>query len=586
MNKNTDRNLDARHLRPIKKFFVAKSRIRIDKKTPEDYGSRKFKDTFSKSNETLQDWLSMPLLASNPNKLNLPDKRTGKGSPKPYVVFDCVYKTNKNDPSIVVSISKSKKHVFVAEYFLDNRTVDNPIFTNKIEPENEHKLLMAGKDRSGSNKNDDNYFLNGKRLFDEYVKNEILTNDSKLKWSSFKKICNKFFKFVSTTCVPDNLENDSDFYLIILPNDKTITHVDYTKKRSNSWTDAAGNRTDDVAEKPTLSAKFVSFDDTSFTPNAMRKEQFYENIGIGYKTLDKIALPRDQEISIAGLQWYFIDTISPNKNFIIAKGGILYQLYNNYKQLQRRSARNYGKLSQMKVICLKMDAMRSKMEALIDENLTMEKLKTIFADINDKTDIPFQSAEILIEKTKSTTLWTDYLKFVNSVLRGYGLNDSTLLEIFTLKTKKAIFDKDNPWYEEENFEYAKEFFNKSETCRKILSNSNGIKTIMNSNEEYAFGIGKIAGRYVWFRNAIEQKNNAVKDVLTYSIYDRIHLRYVLEKIGMGTQVARVKDETDRKSMEKFISDNKPKEGNEISDNDSSKNYAYFFYKGVYSTIAG
>ena len=38
MNKNTDRNLDARHLRPIKKFFVAKSRIRIDEKTPEDYG--------------------------------------------------------------------------------------------------------------------------------------------------------------------------------------------------------------------------------------------------------------------------------------------------------------------------------------------------------------------------------------------------------------------------------------------------------------------------------------------------------------------------------------------------------------------
>ena len=443
---------------------------------------------------------------------------------------------------------------------------------------------MAGKDRTGNNKNDDNYELNGVRLFDEYVNNGILTNDSKISFTVFQDICNEFFNFVITRTVPDDLKNKSRFSLIILPNDEKITYTDHPKTDSNSRIDAAGNKTKIIAEKPTIGGKFLSYDDASFTPNGMTGEEFYKNIGIGYKTLDKVTLPRDQEMNVAGLHWYFIDTVSPNKDFKRTRRGILYQLFNNYKQLVLRGHGNFGTLSSMKIICFQMDDFRSKMEALIDENLTMTRLEKIFGTF-DTNSIPFSAAEILIEKSKSNVLWTYYLEFVNSVLRGYGTNDSKLLEIFTIFSKKAIFDKDNPWFEEENYSKAKEWFEKAEFCRIILSNSIGDQVNMNTNEEFAYKVGKIAGRYIWFRKSVDEKNNAVKDILTYSTYDRTHLRYVIDKIGIGIPVTRTKGNDDiKEEMEKYFSNNAPE--TEIDDESSSKNYSYFFYKGAYSTIAG
>ena len=98
-NKKTNRNLDARSISPVKKIFVSngnpipqipKFTITIDHTTPEAYGSKEFSE-----NTDLQNWLSMPSWASKPKKLNLPDKRTGRNSPKPYVEFDCIIKTNR-----------------------------------------------------------------------------------------------------------------------------------------------------------------------------------------------------------------------------------------------------------------------------------------------------------------------------------------------------------------------------------------------------------------------------------------------------------------------------------------------------------
>ena len=578
-NKKTNRNLDARNLRPIKKIFVLKGKVTIDSKTPEDYGSKKFP-----KNKNLQNWLSMPSWASNPEKLNLPDKRTGKNSPKPYVEFDCEYKKTENESKIIVSFPKKGK--FIATISLDNQTVENPGFENKSQPQSELEIVMAGKDRTNTNINDDNYDLDGVRLFDAYVKNEILTDDSKISFTLFKKICKEFFNFVNTRTVPNEFTkyDETIFSLIILPNDKKITFTDHTTLGVNSWIDAAGNTTNIIADKPTILAKFLSFDDPSFTPNGMKGDEFYKNIGIGYKTLDKVSLARDQEINVAGLHWYFIDTVSPNKDFKILKKGIFAQLYNNYEQLKSRANRNYVMLSSMKVICIQMDQFRSKNEIFIDENLTMTKLETIFSGIGTH-DIPFSAAEILIESTKSSTLWTYYLKFVNSVLRGYGFRDTELIEIFTIFSKKAIFNKDNPWFENENYSLARDWFKKAEFCRKMLSNSSGYELVMNPNEEFAFSIGKIAGRYVWFREEVDEKNKSVKDILTYSKYDKITLHYVLEIICRGIQITRVNnDETQRIKMQKYVFDNNP--STDIDNASSSINYSYFFYRGVYSTITG
>ena len=74
MNRKSKRNLDATSKDPIKKIFYSKNTIKIDPTTNEAFGTPKTNKT-----KFLQEWLTMPLLTTSAEKLNLPDKRTGKG---------------------------------------------------------------------------------------------------------------------------------------------------------------------------------------------------------------------------------------------------------------------------------------------------------------------------------------------------------------------------------------------------------------------------------------------------------------------------------------------------------------------------
>jgi hypothetical protein len=121
------------------------------------------------------------------------------------------------------------------------------------------------------------------------------------------------------------------------------------------------------------------------------------------------------------------------------------------------------------------------------------------------------------------------------------------------------------------------FFECSMFCLKLLT-ENGRGSIMDKNEEYAYKIGVIAGKYVKFKRDKNEANNSTKDILTYSKYDRERLRFVYQRVGIGVSLSKVNTD----DLNKFIKDYLPKE--EIDDAQAYSDYSYFFYKGVFGNL--
>ena len=126
---------------------------------------------------------------------------------------------------------------------------------------------------------------------------------------------------------------------------------------------------------------------------------------------------------------------------------------------------------------------KSKMEILIDENLTMDMLSKIFLNI-DANDIQYGELEILIHKRKNnqTTLWGDYFRFVRAMILGrHGFEYDLLIKLLTKNIRENIFEWIKP---ESPSKEMKEFFRKTEFCRKILSGRTSNRITMNNSEEF------------------------------------------------------------------------------------------------------
>jgi hypothetical protein len=123
----------------------------------------------------------------------------------------------------------------------------------------------------------------------------------------------------------------------------------------------------------------------------------------------------------------------------------------------------------------------------------------------------------------------------------------------------------------------KTFFEQSEFCLKLLTHDGKKGLIMNKNEEYAYKIGLIAGKYVKFKRDTKEANNSTNDILTYSKYDREKLRYVYRRICLGISLSKTNDNR----LEEITRLTKTEE---IEDAKANEDYSYFFYKGVFENL--
>ena len=180
------------------------------------------------------------------------------------------------------------------------------------------------------------------------------------------------------------------------------------------------------------------------------------------------------------------------------------------------------------------------MKCLLDENLTLDQLKQMLSRAQDNFARHPMALESLIVKRKNDIIWTDYITAIRHFLNGTFVDRAFLIQRFTLILRENLREwlKGNKLIKKET----DDFFGKSQFCLNLLTkNERGLA--MNKNEEYAYKIGVIAGKYVKFKREKKEANNSTNDILTYSKYDRERLRFVYQRVGIGVSLSKVN--TDR-----------------------------------------
>lgn len=549
-NKDSELNNPKTQL-PIKKIFYKKGKITIDSTTLEEFGSSE-----TNSTKQLQQWLSMPLNTINKNKLNLPDYRTGTAGANPYIEVYGYVKTNRTlETKVILSLGKKPNYI---EYVLD-------VKKEIVEKKSNGKIILK--------LNNKNYFLNSQTLFSEYVDSKLIDKNSVLNIQEYEKIIEKFLDFAKKQKSNFTVGNNS-FRLFILPDNSKIEYKKETKKKSTSsesFVDYFGNTVTDYASNPTKTAKFISSDDRAFTINCTQKSNFYKNLGIGNSSLEKIYADSSQTFNINRLNWTFTDIVNPDFKFKETKKGILTQLYENYKLLSKDKGTKSS--AQLKVICIRVN--QAKQELLIDENLTMSKMKKMFSNIENVPALCFE--KVLIDNSGQNPIWNTYLYVVKNFIAGNKIPKNYLLSFFTKILKQKRFE----WLKLKNKLEQNDFFLRTDFCLKSLSIIDDSNLYMDNNEKFAESIGKIARTYIEFKQSNSETDNSLSDILTYSKYDRERLRFIISRVGRGVQLSKISDDQKTRVTEK-ISSLTP--NIEIEDNVSSKDYSYFFFKGYYSNM--
>lgn len=550
-NKKNDIN-PAKNVFPLKKIFVNKGKISIDEKTLGHYASVK-NPKFS----FIQEWLQMPLITTPLSYLNLPYRYAGANSKKPYLqIYGSFESSKKKQPVLRLTINDKNGNEFVAE--LDLLTEKENIVANG------HVLTNIDKE---------NYWISDQNLFDAYVDADIIDKNERFSSSLFKDISKKFFEFVKSAKFED-FKTKTSFSLFILPSDKKIefkARTDHTS--SDEFTDSFGNSGNLFASKPTVNAKFLSYDDPAFAINLAQGEKFYKNLNISAGSLEKVNIPMDDVFNIAGLNWFFTSTDNPDVKFVKTNMGIYDQIFKNYGVLKEHTGSLENKQSQMKTMCYKQT--NAKIEILIDDNITMKRLESIFERVKG-INTPPAALEIFIDTEKRTTLWDDYLFAVRTFLLGNIAQKERILTIFKKLLRKHLFE----WIKKPTRETL-EFFTKADFCIMLLCKI-AKNDIMDENERFALSAGKIAGKYINFKRTNKEESNSLTDILTYSKYDREKLRFVLQRVGLGLNLSKA----EQRFKDQVIDFIKEQNLGEISDDAAHNDYSYFFYKGVFDTMGG
>lgn len=563
--------------KPIKKIYINQDIISVDSKNIEEYGSE-----ISDSNRILQESLAMPLNTSDSSLLNLP----GSGG---------LPSTNQPNPYIKIfgTLKKSKlKSEFTIELTIQSKLTDKE---NKLEATydvlKDETSIKAGKDIPLRVDRQNYYFINKENgeerkvnVFEQYVNSGILINEGFFSKDLFTRIAHNFFQFVKDSNLKEknlDISKNSSFELFLLPSQSKIEYDSKTEGKEKieiKFIDSFGNPATGYASASTINAKFLSFDEKAFTLNCKKKHYFYQNLGIGKESLPHVFLPADQVFDIQGLIWLFMDlSNSYQKKFYETRSGILFQLCHNFRTLDSFEKTTAEK-SVLKVICLK--TQQQKQEILIDENLTMDRMRRLFSKFNS-LEIPhlaFEKALIYREKGGEVVLRDDYLYGIRSYLSESWIPRQRLLASFKRILKSRIFDWIKESMERQKGDNASKFFIAADFCLKTLSRGHEDDKDMNNSEDFAYNVGIVTRLYIDFKNQINEKSNSLRDILTYSKYDREKLRFVSSRVCQGINLSKA-NEDEKAEITREISRYTSRQ--EIADHDAFNDYSYFFYKGYF-----
>lgn len=456
----------------IKKIFVSTNNdkdliIKMDDTTLQQCGINE-----NDANK-LQSVFQMP----EKNRAQLPYKSTGSNSSKPYLELEGKFESKKNISKFVVSIVGKKPGKKDESKFIGELVIDESKQTEDPEDvEKKYRCNIAAEDELTVRLNKTDYCAeNDIPIYSLYNKNNIIRNNL-LDAQVFHKISVEFFNFVKKKWTRELANAREKLYgvrylLVVLPTSQRISFRPRIRDDVIGETmtiDSFGNESSGFPQESTQTAKFLSFDDPAFSINCKSKAGFYQNLSIGKNSFKTINIPDDFVITISGLSWIFTDLDDPAYRFEQTRKGIFHQLLLNYVHFKRRVGDSYQKQSSIKIICFKKN--RAKLEVLLDDNLTMQKMRRIFQTFDNfdvfQDDVPTNLLEILIDKNKDgKPLWSLYINAVRSLLHEKKMDRSIVLSFFIKKIKFNIYE----WLDTYmgNMEI-KDFFYKSEFCIKIL----------------------------------------------------------------------------------------------------------------------
>lgn len=534
--------------KPVKKVIMRGKRPVLDGVRLDEYG-----EPLSEC-RLFQELLSMP--SNTSSRLGLKFRTTSPNSPKPYVELYGLFQRTASSQTISLTIGKGTKSF-------------KGIMNLQTEKEE-----FAAKGSIPLNIDDKRYFIANENLYNGYVRAGVITKNSTFNSSLFKDVCSLFFKHVRSRWKDEIQNKKISFSLIVLPaaGDVEYRSSDESEENVKSFIDSFGNKAKNYADGATQTAKFLSYDDPAFAINCTSGEEFYYNLGIGDESHRLININAEGVFNISGLMWMFTSINKPEYRFDKTHRGIYYQLWDNYVKLGKMAGRLESK-SGLKVLCLK--AVQAKMEVMLDENLTHGQMEELFSQKKESEIVP-HALEVLIETKGKTTVWSDYLAAVRSLLTQKNMDKEYLLSRFTLRLREKLSE----WLEERSGNSALEFFQKCNFCIKVLYKSEkGVAGTVNDNEQYAYSVGTIAAEYISFKERAKESNNSLRDIIAYSKYDREKLRFVMQRMSLGLSLSKTHAD-DIKMMETFMRENHP--AAEIADDAAYDDYSYFFYKGYFS----
>jgi len=544
--ENKKNNQDTGSGIPIKKLFVNRYDVTIDNTALDAFGDDG--QSTVQMSQFLKKQFDMPL-DTTPN-INLPNKISASRSPKPYVTIPGYIKTKKKKDNVIGELTLGDK---TKEYFAKLTIPDY-----KIEINSADVVLKI---------NSENYMIGNDLLYEKYCQNKILC-DNKLSGELFENLAKKFFEFVKTKDV-SFISGSSYFRLYVLPSDDKIKYV---KKESGQSTikenDCFGNETISYPESPTKGVFFLSYDDKAFTVNCNKKQQFYKNLGIGKESFEKIFLPKNKSMHISGLDWYFVDLDNTITSFENKKAGIYAQLHNNYVKMKSHSSTERN--DDLNITCIK--RVQNKLEVILNENLSMQKMDTIFGNV-ETSDIPPFALESLQIKKEENVIYRYYVMALKSLLNQTPFDVALLLTVFVHKLRDEL----SSWLTAKTDKDPKEFFRRSEFCYKILNTSSISNNNMSELSNFAIRVGMMTRTYIDFRKTHNFTNNSLRDILSKPKYDIATLQFVVKQIGRGIHLLNM-DEKKYDVILSSLSDCVPSSDVDI---DSRQDLSYHFYMGYF-----
>lgn len=538
----------------FKKVFYCDGSARLDEMTCEEYGSRVISRL-----KIIQDRLKMPLNTCPASTINLPKRTTSKSEPVPYVQLYGEFNRNKVKVAVYgrrPKVDDQKRPI--REYVLDLESGETETTS--------YGSVVLRLDKT-------KYLLDGKPLFDEYVRSGIVNGDCVLNEAGCDAVADAF---LDAAKMLEPRKNRVSFDLYVLPHKGLVEYAGRgdEPKSDEEFVDGFGSTATHYSDSATLTTKFLTYDDRAYTLNCKQRADFYRDLGMGAESLEKVFVDQRYVTTISGMKWVFIDlaqeTVEP-VDAEIGRSGLLTWIKANYQRLGRKSDGNVRSEAMVKVLCIRQS--NSQQEVLVDENLTMRRLSDIFDRLPD--DIPPMCLETLIHDTGKSTIWDTYMNAAKSLLAGRSVPRDHILAFYA----RVLARKGLAWrLDPRNASDAKAFFNASWFCLKALNTSRPYGNGMEPGESFAEAVGSLAKHYVKFKKSAGGLDNSLSEMMSYSKYDREKLRFIVARIGRGVHLANATDEQ-RQNMEKEISATNL--GGEISDDVAHRDYSYFFFRGYY-----